>query len=54
MDQIYKWRNNPKRSLFYTSFIQYILEFNNIRQDDANLLEAPKVFDSTTIKLRKY
>lgn len=48
------WRTSPKRSLFFSSFIQFILDLNGISSADAALVEAPKLVDSTVIKMMRY
>lgn len=43
-----------KRSLFFSSFIKFILEFNGISSIDEELVKAPKLVDSTAINLMHY
>lgn len=48
---IYHRRVNPKISLFFSYFIEFILGLNVIHSDEADLHESPKVFDKSVIKL---
>lgn len=45
---------NSKRSLFFSSFIQFILELNGIHSEEDDLHEAPKAFDKSIIKFMRY
>lgn len=44
-------RTYPKTSLFFFSFIQLILELNGITSSNEELVEEPKLVDSTIISL---
>lgn len=46
--------NTPKIPLFYTSFVWYLFDSNNIRRVPNAMLEGPKVFHSYVVKLMIY
>lgn len=48
-------RDNPKRPLFHSSFIQMILELNVIVCKEKELIESPKILDfGNVLKMRYY
>ncbi|KAL5079855.1 hypothetical protein RYX36_008276 [Vicia faba] len=54
MSRIGYCRNSHKRSLFFSSFIVFILDLNDISSTDEYLVKAPKSVDSTLINLMCY
>lgn len=53
LDQMSICRNSPRRPLFYTSFLKYLLDSDNITDIPDDMLEGPKVFDSSVVKLMR-
>lgn len=48
-------RDNPKRPMFFSSFVKLILEVNEIVSKKEDLVEAPKIFDEFGVyKMRYY
>lgn len=43
-----------KWNLFFSSFIQFILELNGVTSAEEDLVEASTLVDSTAIKLMRY
>lgn len=54
LDQINNRKSKLRRVLFYNFFIQYILELNEVCHNEADMLEASKLFDDTAINLIKF
>lgn len=48
------YRDNPKRPLFFYSFIQLILEVNGIVSKKEDLVEAPKILDESIVSNMRY
>lgn len=46
--------STPKRSLFYNSIIQFILDSHSICHVSKDMLDAPRVFYSSVVKLMRY
>lgn len=46
-------KENSKRSLFFTSFVQLILELNEIVSKEEDLLEAPKILEEFGVSMMR-
>lgn len=42
VERMFHSKETPNWSLFFTSFVKFILELNGIISDEVDLLEAPK------------
>lgn len=54
LQRIGNYRTSLKRSLLFSSFFQFILDFNGITSINEELVKSPKPVGSTTISLIRY
>lgn len=54
IDQMLFYQGNPNKPLFYSSFVQMILEINGIMSSKDDLVESPKVLDEYGVSMMRY
>lgn len=54
IDQVFHCKDNPKGPLFFTSFMQLILEANGIVSKEEDLVEASKILDKSGVSMMRY
>lgn len=48
------YKENPKRPVFFTSFVHMILDLNGIMSKKEYLVEAPKILDESGVSMMRY